>query len=204
MEFCEKLRELRKRRGLTQEELAEMLHVSRAAVAKWESGRGYPGIDSLKNLAVCFGVSVDDLLSGEALLTIAEQENKANLRRLCRMLLGMADLLSLAFILLPLYPKTMEGQICCVNLLRYTETAPLNRVVYWTLFFVLILLGILQLAAWKTDKFARALTVFSMTLGGTVVLCLGLAGEVYAVVTAFLLFLLKGALLFYSIQQQGQ
>ena len=48
MEFHEKLLELRKSRGLTQEELAEALFVSRKAISKRESGRGYHGIDSLK------------------------------------------------------------------------------------------------------------------------------------------------------------
>ena len=51
MEFHEKLQELRKQKGITQEKLAEALYVSRTAVSKWESGRGYPGIDSLKRLA---------------------------------------------------------------------------------------------------------------------------------------------------------
>lgn len=46
LEFNEKLQELRKRKGLTQEEVAEALYVSRTAISKWESGRGYPGIDS--------------------------------------------------------------------------------------------------------------------------------------------------------------
>ena len=54
MEFNEKLQELRKQKGLTQEELAEMLYVSRAAVSKWESGRGYPNIDSLKAISKFF------------------------------------------------------------------------------------------------------------------------------------------------------
>ena len=78
MEFHEKFQELRKSRGLTQEELAESLYVSRTAVSKWESGRGYPSIDSLKAIAGYFSVTIDDLLSGEKLLFIAEVENKAN------------------------------------------------------------------------------------------------------------------------------
>ena len=74
MEFCEKLQELRKKRGLTQEELAEQLYVSRTAISKWESGRGYPSIDSLKAIAKYFSVSVDDLLSGDTVLAIAEED----------------------------------------------------------------------------------------------------------------------------------
>ena len=76
MEFNEKLQELRKQRGLTQEELAELLYVSRTAVSKWESGRGYPNIDSLKAISKCFSVSLDELLSSDAILTIAEEESK--------------------------------------------------------------------------------------------------------------------------------
>ena len=51
MEFNEKLQELRMNKGLTQDELAEALYVSRTAISKWESGRGYPSIDSLKEIA---------------------------------------------------------------------------------------------------------------------------------------------------------
>ena len=76
MEFYEKLQELRKSRGLTQEELAEALFVSRTAISKWESGRGYPSIDSLKEISRFFSVSIDELLTGEKLISIAEKENK--------------------------------------------------------------------------------------------------------------------------------
>ena len=80
MEFHEKLQELRKSRGLTQEELAEELYVSRTAISKWESGRGYPSIDSLKEISNYFSVTIDELLSSEKLLSIAERENKTNLK----------------------------------------------------------------------------------------------------------------------------
>ena len=51
MEFNEKLQKLRKGKKLTQEELAQDLFVSRTAISKWESGRGYPSIDSLKEIS---------------------------------------------------------------------------------------------------------------------------------------------------------
>ena len=76
MEFKEKLQELRKRRGFTQEELAGALYVSRTAVSKWESGRGVPNIESLKAISKYFSVSIDDLLSGEEILTIADEDNR--------------------------------------------------------------------------------------------------------------------------------
>ena len=82
MEFNEKLQELRKSKGLTQEELAEKLYVSRTAVSKWESGRGYPNIESLKEISLFFSVSIDELLSTEKLLFIAEKENKSNIKNI--------------------------------------------------------------------------------------------------------------------------
>ena len=86
MEFYEKLYILRKTKGLTQEELADELFVSRSAISKWESGRGYPSIDSLKDIACYFSVSIDDLLSSEKLIYIAENENKRNIKMLCDIL----------------------------------------------------------------------------------------------------------------------
>ena len=94
MEFGEKLQALRKSRGLTQEELAEALFVSRTAVSKWESGRGYPSIDSLKEVSGFFSVSIDDLLSGEKLLSLAQREHTDHLRRVYGLLYGMTDLFS--------------------------------------------------------------------------------------------------------------
>ena len=50
------------------------MFVSRTAISKWESRRGYPSIDSLKEISRYFAVSIDDLLSGEQLITIAEKK----------------------------------------------------------------------------------------------------------------------------------
>lgn len=60
--LSEKIKELRKKKGLTQEELANALNVSRQAITKWESGDGSPDIDNLKNIALYFHVSVDYLI----------------------------------------------------------------------------------------------------------------------------------------------
>lgn len=62
MKFNENLKYLRKREGLTQEELAEKLNVSRQSVTKWESGQSLPDIEKVKEIAYMFSVSVDSLI----------------------------------------------------------------------------------------------------------------------------------------------
>lgn len=197
MEFGEKLRQLRKNRGLTQEELAEALYVSRTAVSKWESGRGYPGIDSLKEISGFFSVSIDDLLSGEKLLSIAEQENKNQLRDLCDRLMGMVDLCSFLLILLPIYPKTVEGFVYSVNLFQYSEAAKLIRMSYWILFLGLMLTGALKLVLpyLRNGKEQKILTLCSMALSIAAVFILALTRGTYAVSLVFLLLILKGSFL---------
>ena len=200
MDFGEKLQELRKNRGLTQEELAQALFVSRTAVSKWESGRGYPSIDSLKEISKYFSVTIDDLLSGEKLLTIAETENRTNIRKVCGMLMGMTDLFSFLLIVLPLYPKTVDGFVYSVNLLAYGEISPLIRIGYWCLFSVLILLGGFRMLYTQS----RVLTYGSLILSAVTVLFLALAGETYAVTVAFLLLTVKVALLLKYVKTKSK
>ena len=197
MEFYEKLQALRKSRGLTQEELAEALYVSRTAISKWESGKGYPSIDSLKGIATYFSVTVDELLSGEKLLSIAEKENKSNIQKMCDLLFGMVDVCAFILIVLPLYPKTVEGYIYSVSLLAYTETTPLNRMIYWVMFVSLIISGVIKLllVKMKTGKGHRILTDISIGIHILMVLYLAMAREPYAVTMAFLLLTIKGMLL---------
>ena len=56
MELCEKLKELRKKRGVSQQELADAIFVSRSAVAKWESGKGVPSKESITALGEFYNV----------------------------------------------------------------------------------------------------------------------------------------------------
>ena len=197
MEFHEKLQKLRKNRGLTQEELAEALYVSRTAVSKWESGRGYPSIDSLREISNYFSVSIDNLLSGEKLLSIAEKENKSNIRNVCNLLFGMVDVCSFMLILLPLYPNTVDEFVYSVNLLAYAETTSFNRVIYWGLFVSLIMVGVVKILLTKLEikKSHKMVTGISMLLNILMVLFLAMAREAYAIMLAFMLLLIKGGLL---------
>ena len=63
MSFKEQLQILRKGKGLSQEKLAEMLGISRQAVAKWEVGHSYPDIARLITLSDFFKVSIDKLVN---------------------------------------------------------------------------------------------------------------------------------------------
>ena len=70
MTFGEKLKKLRTDNNLTQDELAEKIYVTRTAISKWETDKGYPSIDSLKELSSLFMISIDELISD------ADIENK--------------------------------------------------------------------------------------------------------------------------------
>lgn len=193
MEFGEKLQELRKSRGLTQEELAQELYVSRTAVSRWESGRGYPSIDSLKDISGYFSVSIDDLLSGEKLISLAEKENRSNIRKVCGLIFGVVDLFSLLLVVLPLYPNEAHGYIFSVNLPAYTQTTAFNRAVYWILFVLLFAFGIAKIVVTrlKSDKLGKITTAVSLVISVILVVFLALTRQVYAVVVAFLLLVAK-------------
>ena len=198
MDFCEKLQILRKNRGLTQEELAEALFVSRTAISKWESGKGYPSIDSLKEISRYFSVSIDDLLSGDQLISIAAKENRSNLNNICNLLFGFVDLFSMMLIFLPLYPKPVNGYIDSVNLFEYVDNKSFIIMIYWILFIGLIAAGIVKIlmACFKSEKGMKLVTMLSVGLSVFAVLFLAIAKEPYAIVLTFMLLLAKGILLY--------
>lgn len=168
MDFNEKLQELRRRRGLTQEELAEALYVSRTAISKWESGRGYPSIDSLKRIAAFFSVSLDELLSSDQVLTIAEEDTRQKERSIRDLVFGLLDVSAVMFFLLPLFAERLDGSISEVSLLNLSGVAGYLRFSYIFAVASVILCGILTLA----------LQGFDLTVWGKIKtkLSLGLSG----------------------------
>lgn len=79
MTFGEKLKEARKGSGLSQEQLAEKLCVSRSAVAKWETDKGMPDVNNLKVIAQLLNVSVDYLLDDDEKISFNEMKEAINL-----------------------------------------------------------------------------------------------------------------------------
>ena len=146
MEFNEKLQELRKRRGLTQEELAEALYVSRTAISKWDSGRGYPSSDSLKAIAGYFSVTIDELLSGDEVLAIAEEDHKQKEMQSRDLVFGLLDCSCAIFFFLPFFGQRVDGIIQEVSLLSLTGVASYMRAAYFVVIAALILTGLLTFA----------------------------------------------------------
>ena len=196
MEFGEKLQDLRKTRNLTQEELAEALYVSRTAISKWESGRGYPSIDSLKEISCFFDVTIDDLLSSEKLISIAKRENESNLQRLYNIFWGISELFAVFLIVLPLYPLSINGYVYSSNLFSYTGGSTINLAIHWILFLTLLVLGIFKLFLTHVgnDKPQNVLRNISLGFSILTVLYLSIAREPYAIIVAFLFFAVKGLL----------
>ena len=197
MEFNEKLQELRKQKGLTQEELAEKLYVSRTAISKWESGRGYPNIESLKAIAKFFSVTVDELLSSGEALTIAEEDSKRKEKNYRDLIYALLDLCIVLLLFLPFFAEKADGIIQSVSLIALDGVRHYLKTAYIAVVISLIVMGILTLAlqncqwaAWLKSK-----TTVSLILGAAAVLVFMISSQPYAAVFAFSLLIIKALML---------
>ena len=197
MEFNEKLQELRKQRGLTQEELAEKLYISRTAVSKWESGRGYPNIESLKAIAKFFSVTVDELLSSGEVLTIAEEDGKRKETHFRDLMYGLLDICIAMLLFLPFFADDADGIIKSASLIALDGVQPYVKATYLAVVISVIVMGVLTLAlqncqwvAWVKSK-----TTVSLALGAILVLLLMISSQPYAAVFAFALLVIKALIL---------
>ncbi len=139
MEFNEKLQELRKAKGLTQEELAEALYVSRAAISKWESGRGYPSIDSLKEISKFFSVSIDELICTEEIIIAAKDESQNIMRKFAELICSLLDVFIVILLFIPVFGNGPESG-AAVSLFMLTSINGWIR----NLFFVVVLITVLN------------------------------------------------------------
>jgi len=197
MEFNEKLQELRKHRGLTQEELAQALYVSRTAISKWESGRGYPNIESLKTIAKFFAVTIDELLSGDELLTIAEDDNRQKGRHLRDLIFGLLDCSIAMFFFLPFFGQKTGGVIHEVSLLSLTGVSSWLWTAYFAVVIGIVLCGILTLALQNCHQafWNRSKNQISLLLNAVGTLLFMISLQPYAAAFLFVFLAIKALML---------
>ena len=190
MEFNEKLQQLRIGKNLTQQQLAEQLYVSRTAISKWESGKGYPNIESLKCISRFFSITIDELLSSEELITLAEAENHSNVNRIHNIISGIIDILAIALIVLPIYGEPQGSHFYHVNLLSITHLSNIDIGIYWAARLAFIFLG--------KERLCGIISKASAATGAAAICLFAAAREPYVTILLFLFFAVK---IFLLLQQ---
>lgn len=197
MEFGQKLQELRKRNHLTQEELSEVLFVSRTAISKWESGRGYPSIDSLKAIAEFFSITIDELLSGKELMSIAEKDSNRKTQHMRDLVFALLDCAALLLLFIPFYGQQDEDFIRMVSWLDLTDVTEYTKSAYFAIVVVTVIWGVAVLALqnWNNTIWVKNKNMVSIVLNILGVLIFMASLEPYAACFVFMLFIIKGVLL---------
>ncbi|HHV30363.1 helix-turn-helix domain-containing protein [Acetivibrio mesophilus] len=197
MEFNEKLQKLRISRNMTQEELAEQLYVSRAAISKWESGRGYPNIDSLKAISKHFNVTIDELICGEEMVSLAEEDIKETNKRHTELICGVLDCLMVLLFFIPVFGQQEANEIISVSLMSLTNISKWLKVSFVIVVSITVLNGFSAIIISNFDK-----PVWSRhrLASGVILLIIGnslfvLARQPYAGVLYLSILIIKGFLL---------
>ena len=145
MDFGKKIQKLRKQNKWTQEELAQKLYISRTAVSKWERGASYPNIDSLKDIANLFNITIDELLSTEEIINLAKKENNSNINKTTNLIYGLLDIISILFIFLPIFAYKIDNIIYSVSLTNQNDISNTIKILYIIILSILSLIGIVEL-----------------------------------------------------------
>ena len=178
---------------MTQEQLAEKLYVSRTAVSKWESGKGYPNIDSLKDIAKLFNKTIDELLSSEEIIDIAKRENTSNIKRTNNLIYGLLDIISVLFIFLPLYAHRTENFVYSVSLISTNDISNIIKVSYIIILSILSLIGIAELIMNFVDnkKMQRIVNVISLIVEIISILFFAISRQTYLTAIIFIILIIK-------------
>ena len=194
MEFNQKLQELRRQRGITQEELASELYVSRTAISKWELGKGYPSIDSLKAIAKFYHVTLDELLSSSEIVEIAEEDEKQKKSRLKDIVFGLVDISILLLAFLPIFALRIDDMVSSVSLFSLDISAYL-KVLYYISIFALSIFGVIELSlqSVKSRVWSKIKLISSILLGVVAVFIFTISLQPYPAILAFLLLSIKAS-----------
>ena len=196
MEFNKKLQELRKARSLTQEELAEALFVSRTAISKWESGRGYPNLDSLKEISRFFSVSIDELICTEEIISAAEDEKKECVDKYISLICNMLDIFLGLLLFLPVFGNGADHP-ASVSIYAITGLSTWIKDLFFALIGVTVLNGICGVVISRFDQPLwnrhRIVTGMVLSIAGAAVFIL--TRQPYAGMICLTLLVLKGLLL---------
>ena len=197
MEFNVKLQELRKSKGLTQEELAELLYVSRTAISKWESGRGFPNIESLKAISKFFSVSLDELLSGEEILAIAENDHKQKERTVRDLVFGLLDCSVVLLLFLPFFGQKADGMIRAVSVLTLSGIQLYLTTAYIAFIGIMTALGVMTLALqnYRQGFWTQSKSALSLALSAVGVCIFIISQQPYAAVFVFAFLIIKAFML---------
>ena len=195
MEFNEKLQELRKSKGMTQEELAEALFVSRTAISKWESGRGYPNIDSLKEISKFFAVTIDELICPEEIISVAENEKKEYISKYKTLICSALDLLPAVLLFIPVFRN--GGEPVSESLFAMTDISSWLKFVFVVIIGLMILNGFFGVIISNYDKPLwnrhRLITGMVLSVMGSGIFIM--TRQPYAGIVCFAILVIKGVLL---------
>ena len=195
MDIGEKLKALRTERGLTQEQLAAKLYVSRTAVSKWETGGGSPNLDSLQAVARLFDVSVDDLLSTDDLIVLARDERRSTARSSGMLSFGLLDVLAVVFAFIPLYGVDDGSFVRMANLADYGASVDFGAsfAVMAAAVVSLMFVGAVEivLAAAGSSRAARIVALVGFAVQALAVVLFASTMQPYATTLMFVLLLAK-------------
>ncbi len=196
MEFGKKLQELRKSRSMTQEELAGALFVSRTAISKWESGRGYPSIDSLKEISRFFSVSIDDLICSEEIISAAKDEKKECIDKYISLICNALDILSALLLFLPVFGNGSDSPES-VSLYAVTGLSTWIKTVFIVLIAITVLNGICGAVISRFDRPVwnrhRLVTGIALSVAGAAVFIM--TRQPYAGIIYLAILVIKGILI---------
>jgi len=163
----------------------------------WETGRGYPNIDSLKAISKYFSVSLDELLSSDAILTIAEEESKQKENHARNLVFGLLDCSVAMFLFLPFFGQKVGGVIQEVSLLSLTEIEPYVKIPYLVVVFTMIVWGVLILALQncKSTLWLRSKDKVSLGLSAVGTLLFMISLQPYAAMFTFVFLAVKALML---------